>query len=941
MFRLHDHGSIIGLLLIGILALTFGITCTQKSPLDPSESLHERAPMLVDMTASPGTVGVNGAFSVVRVRLLDEDRAPFRNAWVRFSASAGSVTDSARTDTSGFAQAIYRSGQREGTVTVTARYGDAAVQRIQIAIVQKPDFELVIQAERKSLLANGIDSTNISILYSASDFDPSKLSVNTTAGRLSYSPRGDRLLLTSPVSTTDILSVVTVSYDQYMAVDTVKFRGIWFTLEASPDQILADGRSVSRVMAVLKETSSSLAIPNQKVSFGATLGLIPMTGQTDVRGVVEADLTSATTSGTSEVTATYGATLTRRVSVGFLPSEPTYMVVTVSPPVIPADGTTASTITAVVTDFSNNPVPAGIPVTFTRLTGPNVNFQNQKQTDENGRASTSLTALGLGTAVIEVVTALLRDTVTVACIEGPVDQVTLITDKEEIRADAIETALLTATVQDAQGFRLAREVVHFSATIGNITETAVTDQNGTATARFSSGQVGSAVVTASVARSGGGAVSASRTIRLTAGGPFSVNLEFNPKEIGVKETGQNQTLEIIATVRDGKNNIVDDSTLVRFSIIRDEASPRHPDISLYSIDGSISYPITTTPIPTVAGAARVSCSSGIIAGSARIRAEVLQSNGMPHHPTIQATSTPLVVHAGPPYIEDVNDVRTSHLTIVARRLNIWAGLDTTLLTVIVGDRYNNPVETGTAVYFTTSGGVVTTNNSFTNEGGLLNQTITAANPQPTVNRFYLYEGLQDPNTGQILEPPNQNGLGFTIPDFDDGAVINTYDNSHDPTGRQNNGVARIIAWAEGMDAAGRSAKAWDWLPLVFSTNIAWSDENSLSVIAAVGDTIAFQGQNKRITLTIWDRNGNPIASGSRIRAETVPTSIQAKIEPAEIITGKDMGQVHYNFSVGNAIEIGSAGGMKPGWVSIKFTVDSPNGKIIDMLSKGQFFIAPP
>ncbi|MCG8607419.1 Ig-like domain-containing protein, partial [bacterium] len=144
--------------------------------------------------------------------------------------------------------------------------------------------------------------------------------------------------------------------------------------------------------------------------------------------------------------------------------------------------------------------------------------------------------------------------------------------------------------------------------------------------------------------------------------------------------------------------------------------------------------------------ATVSLNSGIRSGSVRILAQVTDDLGTPLLPGIRAVSTEIIIFAGPPYFEDINDERTSHLSVGVGPLNIfgWNVVNNTAtVTVVVGDKFNNPVPAGTAVFFTTSGGVISTHTGFTNEDGVATVTIHSAQPYPTIDRFY--NTFFDPN----------------------------------------------------------------------------------------------------------------------------------------------------------------------------------------------------
>jgi hypothetical protein len=365
-------------------------------------------------------------------------------------------------------------------------------------------------------------------------------------------------------------------------------------------------------------------------------------------------------------------------------------------------------------------------------------------------------------------------------------------------------------------------------------------------------------------------------IQATAGSSNSIQLRFNPVWIGVRDTGQNQTMTVYADIKDAKNNPVPDGTLVQFAWVGANLG------CAFSTSGAI---------PTVGGTAQISITSGTVAGSIRVKATVVSA------PSISATSTYLLVHAGPPYIENVNDLSTTHLTIAARRLNIWATLDTTQVSILVGDKYNNPVERNTAVYLTTSGGVISTHTAYTNEFGRANVVLQGGNPQPTIDRFYNYAGMQDPNTRAVLP-------GFTwfaalgqwlIPDFDDGRILNSEGNT-----MQNDGIARIMASTEGMDAAGNSALAWDWTAVAMTGPVMF-EEDSLTVIAARGDNILYDGESATIRITLMDGNGNPVVSGTQILAALTSESAQAKLSWTSFNTGNGMGQSYYYITIYNAL----------------------------------------
>ncbi len=140
------------------------------------------------------------------------------------------------------------------------------------------------------------------------------------------------------------------------------------------------------------------------------------------------------------------------------------------------------------------------------------------------------------------------------------------------------------------------------------------------------------------------------------------------------------------------------------------------------------------------GTATISFHAGTRAGAHRVKATVVDSLGTVLQPVISSETTQFMVVSGPAFLDtsDMNDPFTnSRMTVSGSPRIIFAeGLNTDVskaqVTVIIADRYNNPVPEGTAVYFTTTGGVIDTKTGFTNAQGLASVTLYAGNPFPTV-----------------------------------------------------------------------------------------------------------------------------------------------------------------------------------------------------------------
>jgi hypothetical protein len=179
---------------------------------------------------------------------------------------------------------------------------------------------------------------------------------------------------------------------------------------------------------------------------------------------------------------------------------------------------------------------------------------------------------------------------------------------------------------------------------------------------------------------------------------------------------------------------------------------------------------------------------------------------------------------------------------------------------------------------------------------------------PTIERFYNGEGygddrFWDPNLKTVIEGP--------IPDFEMGQVVNSKGGTD-----ENDGIARIIAWTEGRDMSGDSVKVWNWKHEVFSTWI------SVFRLECSADTLRV-GERASIFITLYDINGNPVVSGSKLKASISPKTAQAELTWTEKET-LDPGTCFYSLTVTNAIDPLNPKSQSM-WATITLSIESQNG----------------
>ncbi len=235
----------------------------------------------------------------------------------------------------------------------------------------------------------------------------------------------------------------------------------------------------------------------------------------------------------------------------------------------------------------------------------------------------------------------------------------------------------------------------------------------------------------------------------------------------------------------------------------------HSDTVFFQLVGTPifggAYVSPSSAVTNVAGRVATTINSGTVSGALQFIATLVRNSD-----GVVITSMPAVitVNAGLP--------DQAHYTIGPRQFNFaaynWLGR-TNDITVQVGDKYSNPVKTGTAVYFNTTGGVI-------GASGFTDITSHAT--------VQLYSGNPLPRDA-TLTPPSMFGDG---------------------TG---------YAWVRAHSLGENSANVIDSVLILFSgvSNITLS--TSVIHVPASGCV--------DVSVVVADQNGNPLAPGTQIKTE--------------------------------------------------------------------------
>jgi hypothetical protein len=179
----------------------------------------------------------------------------------------------------------------------------------------------------------------------------------------------------------------------------------------------------------------------------------------------------------------------------------------------------------------------------------------------------------------------------------------------------------------------------------------------------------------------------------------------NPQDISVYGVGGTETSYLVWEVRDSLGLPVDAAHAVTVN---------------FSLNGGLGggeYVSPPSATSNAQGRVTTSISSGIRSGAVQVVATVAGR-------TITSQPVPIVIHSGP--------ADQTHFTIGAERLNFPAlGVigKRDAVSVLLGDIYSNPVATNTAVYLSTTAGVILSS-IFTSESGEGTADLISGNPFP-------------------------------------------------------------------------------------------------------------------------------------------------------------------------------------------------------------------
>ncbi|MFH1679178.1 MAG: invasin domain 3-containing protein [Candidatus Eisenbacteria bacterium] len=662
----NESGTATAVLVSGIYAGTASIVAFVET-LSDSTTVEFTPLSLLPLKATPGAILIGGARSMISTRILNRSNNPVEGLEVRFETDLGVISSGAITDSTGQVVVPLTSGDSAGVATVHAWFGSLSVTK--------------------------------SVLFNTPVEEPLRLT----------------------------------------------------PLAFQPGFLVADGASRAMVSTRLLNESNN-PVPGRAVEFSTTLGVVTEEGITGEDGLAFAWLTSADTSDTAValVTAEHGS-LSVSGSITFLPPGTkipnTLMLSPAAPSVQVAglEGSESVILTAVAVDEAGDTIDAGWDVGFRILSGPGggeylvwpdsgsgsevtvpisggraratltagtargiVSVEARVGAGITARASVAISAGAPASAVIGI------DSVTAAYAGGGLWVWTVDVAVRDAYANPVSmgTPVTVMVVSDTCGSGTVPAAMQIdgTVTVGNTPDCSPgVAQPGLAYACLTTTYNDFADFPSFAIEVRSSGVSPIGCLTIDHGGsdaePASVVLvSVEDSSLAVAGVGGDETSVLTFEVRDevGRPMRQGNPTPVAFQIV---ASP----------GGGVSL---SRAADTTNAEGRVSTTvrSGTVSGVVKVRAAAGSA---------VSSVVNLAIRGGPP--------DAAHFSIAAEKVNIEGLLRFGIeddITAFVYDVYGNPVQPGTAVYFTSQfGGIL--GSAVTDTTGRARSTLYSAAPLPT------------------------------------------------------------------------------------------------------------------------------------------------------------------------------------------------------------------
>jgi len=437
-----------------------------------SLSIHYRG-ITLTVESDPDSITANGtSTSQITARLYETTkRNLITQGTVYFQSTKGVLLNGSDQVADGEASAVLRSSSEIGTAEVTVIYGDTLEASTEVEFVGTEPSKAEFVDLSSSILADGMSKDTITVVVKDNlnnllsgaqvDFNLGQGTIIQSIARTDENGEASVIFRSEP-DRTDISTILVATSGSVSDTIDIKYRGITFTLEASPSSIVGNERSTSTITARLLETKNKNLINQGLVYFESDTGSI-LTGSSQVSaGEATSTLKSCKILGSSSksalITAIYGDTLLAQTVVEIRPSIPEFITLSSDTSFLYVrgiGGNEAARISAFVTDANGDTIADGTTVTFTTNLGVFSEGQNyQTGTTSDGTATLTLSS---GTVSGDVQITAVSGSVSqskylLTVLPGSVDTIAVSTDTVATGLDAgLFSINVAAIVKDMYG----------------------------------------------------------------------------------------------------------------------------------------------------------------------------------------------------------------------------------------------------------------------------------------------------------------------------------------------------------------------------------------------------------------------------------------------------------------------------------------------------------
>jgi hypothetical protein len=645
----------------------------------------------ITLSVSPDSIPADGASSLAITATLKDSTgtAVDKGMNVEFSTTLGTFPN-------GSTSYSTSTPDEKGTVTVSLIASDTeGTARITVTsnnITQTYDVEFTIQvvgtvtvtSGSPQLLADGVSQTEIK----ATVKDTSNH--NMPDGTIVFFSTNLGTLSAGSATTTNGQATVTLTSSTLVGTATIRATAAFISsntevvfipgdignisLTATPNNLTADGQSMSTIRATVTDAHGNLVADGKSISFSVMTGgagTLLSSRATTSNGVAEVIYRASTIKQieTVRAQATNGTTAT--VDIVLIGQTVGSVTVNAGSPDIVANGISSTTISATVKDLNGIKVGDGVIVSFTTTAGT---LLASTAATANGIATVTLrSSTNLGFAEVRATAGGVNGTITINFVPGAPFRLTVLATPATVTANG--NSSIDVIVYDQYDNPVVDgETLTFSAQFGTLNPLTATTSGGMASIIYKAPNsvpgTGYDTITVQTTNNRTGTT----TITVTEPEVSGITLTANPT--GIPADGSSQS-SITAAVTVAGGASAPDGTVVNFSIT--------------SGGGSITPSATT-----VNGSATAVLTSGTVTETVTIRAE---SEGVSATTTVEYTATPASLSLG-----------LSQATVQSDNS------DSATITATVLDA-NHAVVEGITVTFTSDGGQLSVPSIETNVDG--------------------------------------------------------------------------------------------------------------------------------------------------------------------------------------------------------------------------------